>query len=503
MRERPCPTFLALDLGAESGRAVIGQLRAGLLSLKEIHRFANGPVRIGNSLHWDVLRLWSEVLTGLGLATQEVGGSLVGLGLDTWGVDFGLLASDDTLLGNPYHYRDSRTNGMMELAFKRVPRSEIYERTGIQFMQLNTLYQLLAMAQVKAPALAAAQTLLTMPDLFNFWFTGRKVGEYTIATTTQCFDTRAGDWARDLVERLEIPTHIFPPIVLPGTILEKVRASVAEDARCGQIPVIAIAAHDTQSAVAAVSSGSPECIYLSSGTWSLMGVEVREPVITPESLDCDFTNEGGVDGSICLLKNIMGLWLIQESRREWARAGEDYSYDDLARMAAEAPALMSLVVPADPRFMAAGDMPGRIRQFCGETNQPVPETPGAIARCALESLALEYRWVAEQLDGLLGRRMTTVQVVGGGSRNQLLNQFTADATGRTVVAGPVEATAIGSILVQAVALGYLSSLAEGRAVVKRSFEEKTFEPEESSPWEAAYDRYLRLRSRVTSETAGG
>ncbi|MBI4771639.1 MAG: rhamnulokinase, partial [Chloroflexi bacterium] len=423
MKEPSSPAFLAFDLGAESGRAVIGRLENDRLRLEEVHRFPNGPVRVGNNLHWDVLRLWTEIQQGLTMAAQEAGESLVGLGLNTWGVDFGLLAADDTLLGNPYHYRDSRTDGMMEAAFRRVSRTEIYERTGIQFMQLNSLYQLLAMAQAGAPALAVAQTFLTMPDLFNFWLTGRKASEFTIATTTQCYDPRAGNWAHNLLDRLGIPAHIFPAIIKPGTILEKLRASVAEDARCNQIPVIAIAAHDTQSAVAAVPYGSPDCIYLSSGTWSLMGVEVPQPVITADSLAYDFTNEGGVDGTFCLLKNIMGLWLIQECRRAWARTGEAYTYDDLARMAAAAPALGSLVVPGDPRFLAAGDMPGRIQAFCRETGQPVPATPGEIVHCALESLALEYRWVAERLDALLGRRLPTVHVVGGGSQNRLLNQF--------------------------------------------------------------------------------
>ncbi|MGD0574073.1 MAG: rhamnulokinase family protein [Anaerolineales bacterium] len=503
MKESSSPSFLALDLGAESGRAVIGHLQDDRLQLKEVHRFANGPVRIGDSLHWDVLRLWTEILNGITLAAQEAGKGLMGLGLDTWGVDFGLLARDDTLLGNPYHYRDRRTEGMLEIAFRRVPRTEIYERTGIQFMQLNSLYQLLAMAQAKAPALSCAQTFLTMPDLFNFWFTGRKAGEYTIATTTQCFDPRAGDWARDLVDRLDIPSHIFPPIVAPGTVLGELRASVAEDARCSRVPVIAIAAHDTQSAVAAVPCDSPDCIYLSSGTWSLMGVEVHQPVITADSLDYDFTNEGGVGGTICLLKNIPGLWLVQECRRSWAQTGQEYSYDDLSRMAGEAPALGSLVVPFDSRFQGAGDMPGRIQAFCRETVQPIPESPGEITRCALESLALEYRWVAERLDALLGQRRSTVLVVGGGSRNRLLNQFTADATERRVVTGPVEATALGSVLVQAVALGHLSSLSEGRALVKRSFEETAFQPRQEGPWEAAYERYLQLRSRVTSASAEG
>ena len=484
--------FLAFDLGAESGRAVMGHLDGDRLRLEEVHRFPNGPVRVLDSLHWDVLRLWSEIKHGLALAAQAYGTSLASVGLDTWGVDFGLLAADDILLGNPYHYRDSRTDGMMDEAFKIVPRAEIYERTGIQFMQLNSLYQLLAMARADSPALAAAETLLTMPDLFNFWLSGRKANEFTIATTSQCYDPRAGDWAREMLERLGIPARILGQIVPPGTVLGTLLPSVAEETGCGPIPVVASACHDTASAVAAVPTVSRDYIYLSSGTWSLMGVEVTEPVITGQSLTHNFTNEGGVGDTFRLLKNITGLWLVQECRREWSRAGESYSYDDLTRMAAEAPAFGPLVVPGDARFLPPGDMPGRIRAFCRDTGQAVPETKGSIVRCALESLALEYRRVAERLSELVGRRFPTVHVIGGGSQNRLLNQFTADATGRTVVAGPVEATAIGNVLVQALALGHIASLAEGRELVRHSFEVETFEPGDTSAWDGAYERYLEM-----------
>jgi len=483
--------YLAFDLGAESGRAVIGHLNSGKLRLKEIHRFPNRPVRVLNNLHWDVLRLWSEIKHGLALAAKAKA-RLDSIGLDTWGVDFGLLAADDTLLGNPYHYRDSRTEGVMEAAFEIVPRAEIYERTGIQFMQLNTLYQLLSIARAGSPALAAAKTLLTMPDLFNFWLSGRQANEFTIATTTQCYDPRTGDWAREMLERLGIPARIFGEIVPPGTVLGTLLPPVAEETGCGAIPIVASTCHDTASAVAAVPASGDDYIYLSSGTWSLMGMEVGEPIITAGSLAYDFTNEGGMGGTFRFLKNIMGLWLVQECRREWARGGESYSYDDLTRMAAKAPAFGPLVVPGDARFLPPGDMPGRIHAFCRETRQSVPESKGAIVRCALESLALEYRRVAERLDELAGRHLPTVHIIGGGSRNRLLNQFTADATGRTVIAGPVEATAIGNVLVQAIALGHLADLVEARALVHRSFEVETYEPHNTSIWEEAYQRYLRI-----------
>jgi rhamnulokinase len=492
--------FLAFDLGAESGRAVVGHLDGERLRLEEIHRFANGPVQVLDSLHWDVLRLWSEIKHGLGLAASAYGDDLVSAGLDTWGVDFGLLAADDTLLGNPYHYRDSRTDGMMEEAFQIVPRAQIYEWTGIQFMQLNSLYQLLAMARAGAPALSAARSFLNMPDLLNFWLSGRKASEFTIASTSQCYDPRSGDWARGMLETLGIPSRIFGPIVPPGTVLDRLRPSVANETGSPAIPIVASAGHDTASAVAAVPATDSDYIYLSSGTWSLMGVEVRQPIINDKSLAYDFTNEGGVERTFRFLKNIMGLWLVQECRREWARAGASFSYDELTRMAEEAldsgpqrPGACGLVSLSDSRFLPPGDMPGRIQQFCKETGQVVPETRGQIVRCTLESLALEYRWVAERLDEIVGRHLPTLHIFGGGSQNKLLNQFAADATGRTVITGPVEATALGNVLVQAIALGQIASLAEGRALVRRSYEVEIYEPRHAVAWDGAYQRYLELK----------
>jgi len=487
--------FLAFDLGAESGRAVVGHLEDDNLRLEEIHRFPNGPVQVLDSLHWDVLRLWSEIKHGLGLAAKAYSGDLASIGLDTWGVDFGLLAADDTLLGNPYHYRDRRTDGLMEAAFQIVPRAEIYGQTGIQFMQLNSLYQLFAMARASSPALAAARTLLHMPDLFNFWLCGRKASEFTIATTSQCYNPRAGDWARDMLDRLGVPSHIFGEIVSPGTMLGRLRDSVCNETGCPAIPIVASAGHDTASAVAAVPATGSDYIYLSSGTWSVMGVELAEPSITEQSLAYDFTNEGGVGGAFRFLKNIMGLWLVQECRREWARAGQSHSYGHLAQLAADSPAFGPLVSLADTRFLPPGDMPGRIQLYCRETGQVVPETLGQVVRCALESLALEYRWVAERLDEMVGHRLPTLHIFGGGSQNRLLNQFAADATGRTVVAGPVEATAIGNVLVQAIALGHLADLTEARALVRRSFEVEVFKARNTAAWDETYVRYLSLRSQ--------
>ncbi|HNT78843.1 MAG TPA: rhamnulokinase [Anaerolineae bacterium] len=485
--------FLAVDLGAESGRVVAGQFDGQRIGLEEVHRFPNGPVAVQGHLHWDVLRLWADIKAGLAKAAQTYGDRVAGIGLDTWGVDFGLLDAHDELLGNPYHYRDRRTDGIMERAFQIVPRAEIFERTGIQFIQLNSLYQLLAMAEAQSPQLAAAQTFLMMPDLFNFWLTGRKVNEFSEATTSQCYDPRAGTWAYGLLEKLGIPTRLFGEIVPPGTVLGTLLPALAAETGLPEVPVIAPATHDTGSAVAAVPMDPANALYLSSGTWSLMGVESQVPIINAAMLAYNLTNEGGVDGTFRLLKNIMGLWLVQECRREWQRAGATYDYAALTQMAADAPAFGPLVYPGNDRFLAPGDMTPRIQAFCRETGQAAPETKGAILRCALESLALEYRWVAEKLDELTGKRLATIHIIGGGSQNELLNQFAADATGRAVVAGPVEATALGNILVQAIALGHIGSIAEGRQVIPRSFALKTFEPRDMAAWDAAYQRYLGMR----------
>jgi len=487
--------YLAFDLGAESGRAVVGHVDGERLRLEEVHRFPNRPVRVLGSLHWDILRLWGEIKQGLGRAASIHGYELASIGLDTWGVDFGLLAANGALLGNPYHYRDSRTDGMMDEAFKLVSRSKIYDRTGIQFMQINSLFQLLAMAQAGSPLLGTARTFLNMPDLFNYWLSGRKASEFTIATTSQCYDPGQGDWARGMLEKLGIPAGIFGEVVPPGTVLDELLPPVARETNSTSIPVVATAGHDTGSAVAAVPAQGEDYIYLSSGTWSLMGIETREPIINDRSLDYNFTNEGGVNNTFRFLKNIMGLWLVQECRREWARAGAAFSYDDLTRMAAKAPAFASIIAPGDSRFLPPGDMPARVRSYCQETGQSVPQSKGEVVRCVLESLALEYRLVAGRLDEMAGYPLPVLHIFGGGSRNDLLNQFAADATGRTVIAGPVEATAIGNVLVQALALGQIESLAEGRALVRRSFEVTTFESKPSTAWDEAFDRYLRLSQR--------
>src|SRR3972149_1067758 len=488
------PSFLAIDLGAESGRAILGHIDDHLV-LDEVHRFPNGPVRVGDHIHWDVLRLWSEIQNGLRIASDHSAGSLAGIGLDTWGVDFGLLDSSERLIGNPYHYRDSRTNGMIESVCRIVPREKIYDQTGIQFMQLNTLFQLFAMRQENDPALQNARVFLTWPDLFNFWLTGRKANEFTISTTPQCYNSRKKEWALELLAALDIPQSIFQPVIQPGIALEQLRRSVAEETSCARIPVVAVGCHDTASSVAAVPAEDADFIYISSGTWSLIGIESDEPIIDARSLSYNLTNEGGVCNKIRFLKNIMGMWLLQGSRREWAKAGKNYSYDDLTSLATQAPPLKSLIFVGDDRFLLPGNMVQRIKEFCRETNQPVPQTDGEVVRCILESLALEYRWNTMKLRELSGRSLLVIHIIGGGSRNFLLNQFTADVTGCMVMAGAGGAGALGNIVSQATRLGYLPSLAEARALVRRSFDVSSYQPGNTSLWDEAYIRYFKLRKQ--------
>jgi rhamnulokinase len=485
--------LLAFDLGAESGRGVLGRFDGRRLQLEVVHRFPNGPVHTLDALHWDVLRLYNEMLAGLRKCAAEHGG-IASLGIDTWGVDFALLGRDGGLLGNPRHYRDPHTEGVMDAVLKRVPRSEIYRQTGIQFMSINTLWQLLALQRARSPLLEIAQHLLFIPDLLNYWFTGIKVNEFTDASTSQLLDPQRRAWAAELIQSVGLPGHIFGTLVQPGTVLGPLRPAIATDTSIGPVPVIAPGTHDTASAVAAVPAQGDSWAYISSGTWSLMGVELPGPLLNDRALEYNFTNEGGVYGTIRFLKNIMGLWLVQECRRAWERAGRTYGYDELTRLAEAAPPFASLVPPDDPAFLLPANMPAAIGDFCRKTGQPVPTEPGPVVRCALESLALQYRWVLERLEELTGRRLEVIHVVGGGSQNELLCQLAADCCNRPVVAGPVEATAIGNVLVQAVALGLLGSLADGRAVVRESFAVRTYEPQRPEAWQEPCQRYQGLRS---------
>jgi rhamnulokinase len=483
--------LLAFDLGAESGRGVLGLFDGRRLRLEVVHRFPNGPVRTLDTLHWDVLRLHGEMLATLRRCAAEHGG-LDSLGVDTWGVDFALLGRGNTLLGNPRHYRDPHTEGVMEEAFARVPRQEVFRQTGLQFMRFNTLFQLLALQRDRSPLIDVAETLLFMPDLFHFFFTGVKVNEFTDASTSQMYDPTARGWAYGLVQAFGLPANVLGTIVPPGTVLGPLRAAVAAETGLQPVPVVAPASHDTGAAVAAVPASGASWAYISSGTWSLMGAELPAPLIDEKVQQFNFTNEGGVGGTIRFLKNIMGLWLVQECRRAWERAGRTYSYADLMQLAAAAPPFVSLVDPDDPSFILPPSMPAALADFCRRTGQPAPTEPGAVVRCALESLALRYRWVLDRLEELLGRRLDVIHVVGGGCQNTLLCQLTADACNRPVHAGPVEATAIGNVLVQALGLRLLGSLAEGREVVRQSFEMATYQPQDPATWEGQYRRFLGL-----------
>jgi rhamnulokinase len=490
--------LLAIDIGAESGRAMLATLAGKVLSLTEVHRFANGPVRLPDGIHWDVLRLWADIKDGIsaGVAASERAArkKLDGVGLDAWGVDFALLDRQGALLGNPFHYRDARTDGMLVELFKRMPRRTVFEHTGIQFMQINTLYQLLSMVMQKSPLLDIAQTILTIPDLFNYWLTGRITCEFTNATTTQCYDPRKNNWAWAVLEAMEIPSHLFQPVIQPGTIIGPLLPEVGEETGAIGLPVIVPACHDTGSAVVAVPAMGENFAWISSGTWSIMGAETTQPGISPLTLEYNFTNEGGVFGTWRLSKNIIGLWLMQECRRAWAREGENLTYDEITKLAAEARPFLAVIDPDDDTFLSPGDMPERIRTYCQQTGQSTPQTKGEIVRVALEGIALKYRWVLERLESVTCARLDPIHIIGGGTKNRLLSRFTADCTGRTCIAGPVEATAIGNVLMQAIGLGYLDSLADLRAIVRLSFapEIEVYEPQGNLGWDEAYQRLLEV-----------
>lgn len=488
--------FLAIDLGAESGRVMAGMLENDKLELHQMHRFANQPVHCNGMFYWDFLRLWHDICEGLQHAAAEYGPQWDGIGVDTWGVDFGLLDEKGQLLGNPVHYRDARTNGMMECTFRKLSKADIFASTGVQFMELNTLYQLMALKQQNPAQLKNAQTLLLMPDLFHYALTGVRGAEYTIASTTQLLNAKNRIWDEELLHRLELPSRLLPEVTMPGTVQGTLLPEVA--ARTGldpQTPVILAGGHDTACAVAAVpAEGKNHWAFLSSGTWSLMGVELEQPLINDEVARYNFTNEGCVDGKIRLLKNIAGLWLVQQCRQSFARAGREYTYAELAEKAAEAEPLQSWIDPDNAAFGSPADMPQAIRDFCVSTAQKPPRDEGALIRTCLESLALKYRWALEALDLLTKKPLEVLHVVGGGTQNTLLCQLTADCIGRPVIAGPVEATASGNILMQAIARKQIRDLAHLRQVVGRSWDTVTYLPNSSQHnyWENAYSKFLRL-----------
>ena len=477
--------YLAFDFGAESGRAVLAHLQSGILRTEEVHRFANEPVEYAGSVHWDVLRLWHEVRKALRYVENI---ELAGIGVDAWGVDYALVGERGELLQNPYHYRDRRTEGIMDEVFRRVSREDIYRATGIQFMPINTLYQLCAAQRDTPGILAAAKHLLTIPDLFNYWLTGNTVCEFTNATTTQLVDPLRRAWASDLIEKLGLRCDLPAGMVEPGTLIGNILPTVAGTSALAGTSVIAPACHDTGSAVAAITARDGTA-FLSSGTWSLIGTEVDAPIVTPEALRLNFTNEGGVGGTTRLLKNVMGLWMLQSSKNCWIARGHSCDYHDLIELARGEPAFLHLVDPDDESFLRPADMLLAIENFCCKTHQPSPTTPGAYVRCILESLAMKYRLVLHSLEQLCGNRIHQIRVIGGGSRNRLLNQFTADATGRPVLAGPIEATALGNIAIQILATGEAASLQQVRAMVDRSFETEVFQPNQTDEWNRHSQRF--------------
>lgn len=481
-------TFLALDLGAESGRAVLGKYCRDRLQMEEIHRFPNEPVYYNGGLHWDAPRLWLQIQRALQNAGRLGASRLVGIGVDSWALDFALLGEGGALLDNPYHYRDARADGMVEKVCDRVPAEWLYDQTGIQFMQINSLYHLYAAARRTPHLLNAAEKLLMIPDLMNYWLTGTAVCEYTNATTTQFLNLKTRRWALEVLERLDIPAHFLGEIVYPGCQIGTLLPSLARDSGLEPCSVFAPACHDTASAVASISM-SPKSAFISSGTWSLLGTEVLHPVTTAKAREMNFTNEGGVSNTIRLLKNITGMWLLQSCKTAWETPEKQIDYAELVTEARQSPPLAALVDPDHAMFLHPPQMPEAIRDFCRKTGQLAPRTPAAYTRCLLESLALKYRYVLEALESVTGTVYEEVRVVGGGARNRLLNQFTADATSRRVIAGPVEATALGNLAVQLLASNCVNSLAEARKIIDNSFPTETFEPVDPAPWQTAYKRF--------------
>ena len=486
--------FIAADLGASSGRIMLGRWDGHAFSVQELHRFANAGVRAAGALYWDVLGMWSQIQAGLRKYGATCAQTPEGIGVDGWGVDFGLLDGCGRLAGNPRHYRDARTDGIPSQVFKIVPEREWFAETGVQTMPINTLFQLYSMVRAHDPSLDVAQRLLMIPDLCTYLLCGDATAERSEVSTTQMYSIQRGDWARDLLCALDLPVCLLPPVVRPGTVLSPVRDDVLDECGFSQpFPAIAVASHDTASAVAAIPNMDEHSAFLSSGTWSLMGVEAAEPDTTDTAMQLGFTNEGGAGGATLLLKNMTGLWIVQECLRQWSGEAYSYSWTDLVSAAGKAPAFASLIDPDAPEFQSPCDMPRAIRNFCIATGQPAPQTAGEVARCAFESLSLNYRSVLVSLRGLTGRDLYTIRVVGGGGLNTMLCQMTADACGCEVVSGPAEASTLGNVMVQAVATGHLGNLREGRTAIGESVECSHFSPHSSDGWDEAYARFRALQ----------
>lgn len=491
---------LAFDYGAGSGRAILGSFDGERLQLNEIHRFSNDPVMAGGSLHWDVLRLYHEMKQGILKGNQQTQGNISSIGIDTWGVDFGLLDKNDCLLGNPYHYRDARTEGMIGEALKTAGRERIYQDTGISFQKFNTLYQLLSMVRSKSTFLEKAETLLFIPDLLSFFLTGNKACEFTIASTSQMLLAGRGTWAYDLLNELGIPVEILPEIIDSCSSAGTLQKSVQDELGVKEIPVIAVASHDTGSAVISVPFSSTDDAYISSGTWSLLGAECEKPVINETTLNLNYTNEGGINRSILLMKNIMGLWIYQECRRSWKKEGIQASFDEMGALAQAAAPFQAFIDVDDETFYSPGNMPRKVAAYCEKTGQKAPSDMGSIVRLVIESLALKYRSAVEGLEAITGRKVPALHIVGGGCKNTMLSRFTANLLKRPVTAGPVEATAIGNVMAQLIALKEVEDLQQAREIVKRSFPTEEYLPEDTEQWDEAYSRYQNQMSHWGGES---
>ncbi|MFC1569244.1 rhamnulokinase family protein [bacterium] len=483
--------YIAADFGASSGRVMLAEIDQ-TIHLQEIHRFPNYQILNLGHYQWDLLGLFQELKTGLSKIANSGHTEISGIGVDTWGVDFGFVGRNDTILGNPYCYRDLRTRGMTEKAFENFSKTGIYAATGIQFLEFNSIFQFLSMMESNHPILDIAETLLFMPDLFHFLLTGERKSEYTIASTSQLLNAQARQWDVAVFKKLDLPIHIMAEIINPGEIFGSLKKEIQNETGLTIKQVIAPASHDTASAVAAVPAvGNQPWAYLSSGTWSLLGVELKEPLINADTLQRNYTNEGGVNGSIRFLKNVPGMWLVEECRKQWQKES-DVSYESLLKEADHSDPFRSLLFVDDPVFLNPSNMSGAIQDFCRHTNQPVPETKGQFIRCILESLALRYRQIIEDINQLAGEKIEVLHVVGGGCQNAMLNQFTADACGLPVYAGPVEATALGNILIQAIATGQLNSIEQGRSLIAKSFPVRDFLPQNTEIWDEAYHQFQKI-----------
>lgn len=482
---------LAIDFGASGGRAILGSFDGEKITLEEVHRFTNDPVTVNGTVYWDVLRLFHEIKQGI--IKANAAGGFDSVGIDTWGVDFGLIDGEGKLMENPVHYRDLRTKGLVEDSFSLLPKEKFYNLTGIQFMELNTVFQLYSLKKYRPHMLERAESILFMPDLFAYMLTGEKATEYSIATTSQLVDINTHDWCDEVFDKLGIPKRLMGKISLPGTVIRKLSDEVK--AECGldeDKKVISVCGHDTQSAITAVPAESEDFIFLSSGTWSLFGTELDTPIVNKKSLEMNITNEGGCEGKTGFLKNIIGLWLIQESRRHWGRHGENYSYADLEKLALEAEPFKCFIDPDSPEFTPMGDIPGRVREYCRRTGQFVPETAGEIMRCIYESLAMKYRMTFDKIKDCTGKDYPCIHVIGGGVKDGLLCRMTASSCGVTVKAGPIEATVLGNIAVQLLAQDCVKTVAEARKIIANSESLKIFDPVDSDAWSKAYERFLKV-----------